>query len=355
MSKPKNNHWEHWAASVPLVVLFLIGLLFYPGDSKPAVASHQSFIEGNYPEIRDSIVDLENIDQVFNLVFSSLGEEARVYPTENYYYFVFKVRGKEIWGNMHFPPAEEIGDYVDFAYWTFESDPMEADKIFSRYKQYGIADGLSIAPLSLLKYSVSYGGKSVAFSFNDLPQSLPVGLSLKNDEVLAGRTFDESGYAFLLIYNQSNPHFMFVLDESSRAPASPSLGGPENLQTNDAELWIGEKSGFAFYQDGNRKILVGVRTENVKRNNYYDGPFDQLADNFATDGRLSEYMQAAYPYAKGRIDKYGRFTDVEHSRLAITPYHFYYEPAELSAIINKCSVQDFYSCITYDFKEASRF
>ena len=98
MVKPKNKRWEYWVASVPLVVLFFIGLLFYPGDLRPAVAFHQSFIEGDYPEIKNSIIDLENTDQVFNLVFSSLGDEARVYPTENYYYFVFSAGGGSSFG-----------------------------------------------------------------------------------------------------------------------------------------------------------------------------------------------------------------------------------------------------------------
>lgn len=345
MPRKKEPRWEHWFLSAPLVVIFLVALLFYPAGNRPAVAFHQDFIENNYPEIRDSIVDLENIDQVFSLVFSSLKDEARVYPTENYYYFVFRTQGKEIWGNIHFPPAEEIGDHLDFAYWTFESDSPDASKIFSKYKRYGFADGLSMVKISSLRHAVSYRGKTVVFSLNDLTQALPTGFKLNKNEVLAARIFDESGYQLLLIYDKTKRHFMFVLDESARMP--------ENLMNVDVQLWIGEKSGFAFYRDGNRNILIGVQAENVNKNNYYDGPFDQLADNFVIDGEFSGYMQGAYPDIKGRIDKYGRFIDTDHSRLAITPYNFYYEPPELSAIIKKCGVKDFYNCITYDFKEAS--
>lgn len=320
-------------------------LIFYPRDSKPFVAFHQDLIEGNYPEIQDSSVDLANVDQVFDLVFSSLKDEARVYPTENYYYFVFKVRGKEIWGNIHFPPAAEIGDYVDFAYWTFKNGPSKADQIFSRYKRYGKTDGVVMAKLAPLRFVITYKGRSVIFSLNDLAQFLPAGMKLKKGEVLAAHTFDESGYSFFLIYNKTKPHFMFVLDETIKLP--------ESLTTNDARVWIGEKSGFAFYQDNDRKILFAVNADNVQRNNYYDGPFDQLADNFVAGQALASYMQAAYPYAKGRIDQYGRFTDAEHSRLAITPYGFYSDTDGLSAIIRECGSQDFLSCITYDFKEAS--
>jgi hypothetical protein len=45
---------------------------------------------------------------------------------------------------------------------------------------------------------------------------------------------------------------------------------------------MGKRTGFAFYQDGlrHRKILVGVYEANYRLNTYFDGPFDQLPDNF---------------------------------------------------------------------------
>ncbi len=345
--KQKSLQWS-WVAFVFGAALVISLLLLYPANPRPAVAFHQYLIEGNYPaELRDSAVDLNDTDQVFNLVFSALKDEARVYPTENYYYFIFRTSGKEIWGNIHFPPATEVEDYVDFAYWTFGGTPNKVDQIDSHYKRYGAAEGLTIFRLATLRFAVSYRGKTVNFEFNDLAQTLPAGMKLRKDEALTAHTFDESGYSFFLMYNTAKPHFMFVLDESRKLP--------ESLTTNDARVWIGEKSRFAFYQDGDRKILFGVLADNVKRNNYYDGPFDQLGDNFVSDGRISSYMQAAYPYAKSRIDQYGRFTDADHSRLAVTPYSFYSNPADLSAIIKRCSDKDFLGCITYDFKETGGF
>ncbi len=328
-------------------LLIAVAVLFYPRDARPYVAFHQDLIEGNYPKIQDSRIDLENVDRVFDLVFSALPAEARVYPTENYYYFIFQVRGQEVWGNIHFSPVAEIGDHVDFAYWSFEGDPAKASPIGAHYKRYGAADGLSISKLAPLRFAMSYRGKTVDFEFNDLAQSLPAGMKVRKNEAFAAHTFDESGYPFFLIYNIAKPHFIFVLDESRTLP--------ESLTTDDGDIWIGAKSGFAFYQDGDRKVLFGVLADNVRRNNYYDGPFDQLGDNFVSGSKLSAYMQAAYPNTKGEIDQYGRFTGADHSRLAITPYAFYNNPADLSAIIKRCGGKDLLSCITHDFKEDSHF
>lgn len=338
-----------------LTLLVISALLFNPGRSMPRVAFHQDYIEGRYPEIQDSLVDLNNIDQVFDLVFSSLRDEVKVYPTENYYYFVFSVKdgsasggkngGRPIWGNIHFPPAAEIGDYVDFAYWTFESDPEKVGAPDTHYKKFDTSAGIVIKKLAPLKFSVSYQGKSVIFSLNDIDQKARPAFSLRGGEVVAEHTFDESGYAFFLIYNKTAHSFLFVLDESSALP--------EAFRSQGGNILVGKKTGFAFYQDGDRKILMAVSADNVTRNNYFDGPFDQLADNFITDRVFSGYLQEAFPYAKGRIDQYGRFTDVGHSRLALIPYRFYRDFRELPAIIKGCAGQELSGCITHDPKEAS--
>ncbi len=328
-------------------LLVLVTLLFSHRDARPRVTFHQDLIEGHYPEIRDSSVDLNDVNRVFGMVFSALRDEAKVYPTENYYYFVFSDRGRQIWGNIHFPPAEEIGDYLDFAYWAYGSDPKQPAGSDAHYQRYGSAEGVSIKRLAPLKYSVSYRGKSVIFSLNNVAQKSPEAFPLRRDEVVVEHTFDESGYKFFLIYNEAARHFLFALDESG--------GLPENLPTDDGIVWIGERSGFAFYQDGGRKILMAVNADNVARNNYFDGPFDQLSDNFVAGDSFSRYLREAYPYAKGRIDQYGRFTDAVHSRLAITPYRFYNNLSELPAIIKGCAGQELSRCITNDSKEAGGY
>ena len=134
----------------------------------------------------------------------------------------------------------------------------------------------------------------------------------------------------------------------------------EYLSCSSNNFVIGKQSKFTFYIDkkhDNRKILVGVYVWNIKQNNYYDGPFDQLADNFINEySSLSEYIEAAYRYTRGRIDKYGRFDKPKSgSRVAITPYNAYSELSEFDKAFEFCSENRkgrmFYACIAYDSKK----
>ena len=47
---------------------------------------------------------------------------------------------------------------------------------------------------------------------------------------------------------------------------------------------VGKRTGFAFYNDTPRRILIGTFERNSQLNTYFDGPFDQLPDNFIRRG-----------------------------------------------------------------------
>ena len=65
---------------------------------------------------------------------------------------------------------------------------------------------------------------------------------------------------------------------------------------------------------------MAVRGQNATRNDYYDGPFDQLADNYVDEVGISGYIVRASPALLGRIDKNGYFTDsARSSRVSISP------------------------------------
>ena len=85
-----------------------------------------------------------------------------------------------------------------------------------------------------------------------------------------------------------------------------------------------------------RKVLVGIHGSNATVNNYYDGPFDQLADNYVDQTNISEYLQLTSSTLKGRIDKYGYFTDRQggSSRVAVSPYFVYFSDNELNFIMD---------------------
>ena len=57
------------------------------------------------------------------------------------------------------------------------------------------------------------------------------------------------------------------------------------------------------------------------QNNWYDGPFDQMPDNYVCNGQIEvkPYLEQHYTEYEGRIDKYGRFLNKEGRRIAVAP------------------------------------
>ncbi len=105
------------------------------------------------------------------------------------------------------------------------------------------------------------------------------------------------------------------------------------------DLLLGRKSGFAFWVDeahDNRKVLLAIRGQSATRNDYYDGPFDQLADNYVDVTNVSDYMIRAVPSLQDRIDKYGYYTNRDQSsRVSISPYYVYFTEAALKLFLQR--------------------
>ena len=56
-----------------------------------------------------------------------------------------------------------------------------------------------------------------------------------------------------------------------------------------------------------------------------DGPFDQLADNYAAQVPLLKYIEDAFPAIRGDVDRYGYYTagPDQGGRVALTSYLSY--------------------------------
>ena len=336
------------------ITLIVVGLLLSgcQGASSPNDSSSPALVAGNplgsegfeddsylvlnqrwIEALSSDPVDLEDVDEVFWHVFSRLPDSVTVYPTENYYYFKLYVDGRQFWGNIRLPAGRRERGVLSFAYFEFRESPFETSSRLQRAKYFTIADGLIMEEVDPFTYSVSYAGKDVVFNFNRISQDPPNLFSLADDEVFVQRTFDESGYQFFLIFNESERYFLWVLNEEELVPDSL-----EPLQDELARetLLVGKRSGFAFWVDkanGNRKILAAIRGQSATRNDYYDGPFDQLADNYVDVTDVSKYMQLASPSLQGRIDKYGYFTDRESGRVSISPYYVYFSLESLADFV----------------------
>ena len=278
---------------------------------------NQRLIEG----LAREPIDLSDSDAVFVAVFAGLPAEVTVYPSENYYYFILHVDGRQIWGNIRLPAGRREHGVLSFGYYEFIEFPTASVERISGSKFYTDADGVLVSEVDPLTYTVRFQGKIVTFRFHELDQSSPspAALPLAADEIFVQRTFDESGYQFYLVFNDRANYFLWVLNEEEPVP--------DVFDTIEDDLLFGRRSGFAFYVDrahGDRKILAGVRQLNIRRNDYFDGPFDQLADNYADETGVAEYMQRAFPALRGRIDKYGYYTDRERPlRVALSTYFTY--------------------------------
>ncbi len=287
-----------------------------------------------------------NIDDpmaAFAHVFAAVPEDATVYPTENYYYFTFVWSGIEFAGNMRLDVSDRDDGVLHFAYFT-KNEPWNVE-ILSNYKPLTEKDGIKIEKLGDLVYAVTYAGKTVRFQLNDLTAvEAPEGI-LADGDTLLGPTFDESGIPFFFVFNEPRKEFLFVLNENE--PLNDIL---LPLNEDHPALTVGARTGFAFYEDrySARKILVGVYDGNVTANNYFDGPFDQLPDNFIPGEELRDAITTKYPELNGEIDRLGAFRS-QDGRFLVNPYINYQYPGELEQFLRCGDValdeSKFYACL----------
>jgi hypothetical protein len=287
--------------------------------SLPGLRTNQKFIE----EIaRAPAFDIQDQKAVFQFIFHSLPNEVRVYPTENYYYFTFYHGGVKYAGNLRLAAVDRDQGVLHFAYFADANMSSQEGEMY--YKQLTSGDGVTVEKAGPLEYMVAFGGKQIAFRLNDLSDVAPREGLLRDTETYIGPVFDESGVQFFLVYNTQFKIFHYILNET--------WGQPDQfIESEVAErIVIGKRTGFAFYMDHHidRKILIAVHAANVTVNNYYDGPFDQLPDNFIEGDTLKNAIEESDPSMTGQIDRYGYLKSGE-GRYLIGPYLQYSEPGEL--------------------------
>lgn len=292
-------------------------------------------------------LDIENISEVFWFVFGSLPDEVRVYPTENYYYFEFLHAGAAYAGNIRLDVADRDQGTVHFAYFRPHRPWQSRD--LTHYAPLGRDDGVEVEKLADLVYRIAYRGKQVTFHLNDLRDVKPPADALLSEERYLGPVFDESGTQLYFIYNRALKRFLYVLDESKIGPdaLNPAPANPA--------LEVDSRTGFVYLTDPivPRRILVGVSDDNTDANNYFDGPFDQLPDNFMGAGTLRDVAVDAYPSLEGMLDIYGHFIDESiGGRILIDPYWGYQTLEDLD-FLSACEEKQadpkaFYVCILPD-------
>jgi hypothetical protein len=285
---------------------------------------------------------------VFAFVFASLAERVKVYPTENYYYFSFVHAGVPYDGNIRLDASDRDQGKVHFAYAETMTDWGGETPL--KYLLLDAAQGLAVEKLERLVYRLTFRGKGVIFALNDLSDVKPPALA--SDEKFVGPIFDESGIRFFLVFNAKLKIFHYVLDETVTV-------ADEIVPARRTDrILIGKRTGFAFYRDHklDRKILIGVFEGNSRLNTYFDGPFDQLPDNFIEGDTFRDMLLAVEPGLKGQIDRFGGSPDGSQ-RYMIAPYFYYARESDLTAFhtcaTSKAVAPDaYYNCFVID--EASQ-
>lgn len=310
--------------------------------SKGTVSLNQGFVEG-----LAGTVKLDDEMAVFAHVFDTLPDKVTVYPTENYFYWSFNANGRTIWGNFRLDAGDRDKGILHLGYFEYDENGK-----FQDYDGWDKAitakDGVALKKVSRFVYTVTYKDRTVTFQLNDIGMAPPKKAKLAEGEKYIGPVFDESGVKFFLVFNEKTNHFIYIVNEDGAPPETFKV-------LKDKLTVIGRRTGFAYYLDkpNTRKILIAINGANARRNNYYDGPFDQLPDNYADQTNIKKYLELAYPHVKGKINKYGVLKAEKGNRVAIGSYHIYTSEDQLSFVAScakthKPTTAKFYACITPD-------
>jgi hypothetical protein len=310
---------------------------------QPQLHTHQSYIE---EAMRPTTLDVADPLAVFGFVLNSLPERVKVYPTENYFYFTFTHNGVQYAGNIRLDASDRDRGKVQFGY--FEQTTGWRDETPIVFRVLDGSSGVRLEKLERFVYRLSYRDKSVVFELNDLSQVTPPIAALAPAEKFIGPVFDDSGIRFFLVYNSAIKNFFYLLDETVKVAED----FVRSARTD--RILIGKRTGFVFYRDDrlDRKILIGVYEDNVRINNYLDGPFDQLPDNFIEGETLRHAILEVNPALKGQIDRYGSSPNGE-VRYSIAPYKLYKQEREFDPV-HRCASRKralqaaYYRCFILD-------
>lgn len=295
--------------------------------SSPAQAVEIGKVHFNQTEIEEksASVDVSDPMAIFEAVFDQLADQVTVYPTENYFYFNFFANGTKFSGNLRLHPDDREKGLVHFAFFD-TSDSSDIHHI-----ELTQDNGVTLNKVTSLVYRMSFKERVVTFRLNPIAQDDPGAPTVGAGEIFVGRGFDESGLTFALVYNPTANVFIWVLDpdQSMPVPMAPVGAGVD----------VHVLSGFAFHRRApeGRQVLLGVDHYNVVRNTWFDGPFDQLPDNWLHETQFQALAERAYPGLQGQINARGEYSDME-ARLAVMPYMQYRNLTELVTRMQGCDV-----------------
>jgi len=331
---------------VSLMVLLSLPSMANAQQETPQLQTNQTYVE---QLLVPGALQIDDASSVLSYVLNALPGEVMVYPTENYYYFNFLFGGVKYSGNLRLDASDRDAGKIHMAY--FNANTEWGGNLKSISKVFSAKDGVKVEAVEKLKYRVSFRGRNVVFKLNDLSAVKPPAAMTGANEHYMGPVFDESAVQFFLFYNSKIKSFLYVLNRlKMRVDVLVA-------DKNRPRILVAQRSGFVFYQDHflDRMILIGVYERNAVLNTYFDGPFDQLPDNFIRGDELKQAFIDQNPKVAGTIDRFGNGSD-GRSRLSISPYLLYLSVDELYGFDRcaqkyKATVEKYYTC--FDARQLS--
>ncbi len=259
---------------------------------------------------------------ISSFILSETPETLIVYPTENYYYFLLPFCGKILKGNIKFdffyndsPPT------VRLIYEDFRHINIPSNKSFEHYTWTEKDKSLQIREIDKNTYLISLKlpnstiEKTVKFvevpgRYNDVPE---------NSEHIFN-TIDESGFVFSLIFDTTLHNFIWLLNDSQIVNFS--------IERFSGPLYYEPISGFLFIKSTAGFILTGVPLLNVVKNNWWDGPFDQLNDR-DWNPKMYLYMISIYSSIDTLLTPYLYQKNEVDKRISTANYLNYYDIDEV--------------------------
>jgi len=294
---------------------YLIGaLLFFAAPLATLAQDVESHHEWLQNLERASAIDIEDPPQVLAHVLQQLPNPIPIRPTEHYSYFKFVADGLPFQGNLRIEPETGQVNTLHFAYFLVPAPWHDED--IGHYRVFAAEDGLTIAAVGPLTYRVNFAGIQRDLKLNDIRTAEPPKGGLPNQARFIGQVHDESGLRFWLAFEPETNDFAYFLD--TNAPFSERLHEDKDL----SGIFVGLRTGFVFLRDPDSKRLrlIGVHQDEIARNTYYDGPFDQLPDGYQTDFRVGDALALVDPSFADEVDAYGNFVNRPGSRVVVAPY-----------------------------------
>jgi hypothetical protein len=320
--------WGSYACAFLAILLLRVNCY---ADDLSAQSRHFTLNEDMIRETNTpSDSDACNPASVLRDLLRQIAPTATVYPTENYYYFGFFRGGNSYSGSLHFSVDNRDNGIVEFAcYRAFTSwlEPHIHDVVM---KYLSKDDGVSVIRIHKFVYDVEFQGTKVRFLLNKINQTADDDI-LSNGDEFVGRLCDDSGIMFDLVYNRPQKAFYFILD--------PQIKVNETLVKIENNVYIGSRTGFVYFDDidVHRYILVAVNRDEVHNNSPYDGPFDQLPENYYDDIDFWSYVYDARPDLVGKLTNGGVYLNRDPVVIfGLAPYQQYKSLTDLE-FVDECT------------------